>query len=118
MAKHSTIYPSSEDLEAVQSLVSTVECALKHVSDWMDQSQASQSNPTQSSSTQEEETEATVDESPEGSTKWVLPVHAGKGDAFLLELLETIWTYNKLAGKLCWYVLLIGWLVDYEYAGG
>lgn len=37
MAKHSTIYPSSHDLEAVQTLVSTVECALKHVSDWLDQ---------------------------------------------------------------------------------
>ncbi|XP_066569195.1 spermatid perinuclear RNA-binding protein isoform X2 [Amia ocellicauda] len=37
MAKHSTIYPSSEELEAVQNLVSTVECALKHVSDWMDE---------------------------------------------------------------------------------
>ncbi|XP_062333520.1 spermatid perinuclear RNA-binding protein isoform X2 [Osmerus eperlanus] len=42
MAKHSTIYPSSEELEAVQSLVSTVECALKHVSDWMDQSSHAQ----------------------------------------------------------------------------
>uniref|UniRef100_A0A8C1Y0X6 Spermatid perinuclear RNA-binding protein n=1 Tax=Cyprinus carpio TaxID=7962 RepID=A0A8C1Y0X6_CYPCA len=39
MAKHSTIYPSSEALEAVQSLVSNVERALKHVSDWMDQTQ-------------------------------------------------------------------------------
>ncbi|KAF7669550.1 hypothetical protein LDENG_00155590 [Lucifuga dentata] len=38
MAKHSTIYPSSHDLEGVQTLVSTVECALKHVSDWLDQS--------------------------------------------------------------------------------
>lgn len=38
MAKHSTIYPSSHDLEAVQTLVSTVECALKHVSDWLDKS--------------------------------------------------------------------------------
>uniref|UniRef100_A0A8C5DZ63 Spermatid perinuclear RNA-binding protein n=1 Tax=Gouania willdenowi TaxID=441366 RepID=A0A8C5DZ63_GOUWI len=38
MAKHSTIYPTSQELEAVQSLVSTVECALKHVSDWLDQS--------------------------------------------------------------------------------
>ncbi|XP_073730139.1 spermatid perinuclear RNA-binding protein isoform X1 [Misgurnus anguillicaudatus] len=69
MAKHSTIYPSSEELEAVQSLVSTVECALKQVSDWLDksQSQASQSN---SSSTQEEEAEAepSTDESPEDST--------------------------------------------------
>lgn len=65
MAKHSTIYPSSEELEAVQSLVSTVECALKNVSDWLDQSQTSQTN---SSSTQEEETETSADESPEGST--------------------------------------------------
>lgn len=38
MAKHSTIYPSSHDLEAVQTLVSTVEGALKHVSDWLDKS--------------------------------------------------------------------------------
>lgn len=38
MAKHSTIYPSSQELEAVQTLVSTVEGALKHVSDWLDQS--------------------------------------------------------------------------------
>ncbi|XP_016141489.1 spermatid perinuclear RNA-binding protein-like [Sinocyclocheilus grahami] len=68
MAKHSTIYPSSEALEAVQSLVSTVERTLKHVSDWMDQTQASQSNQSNSASTQEEETEASVDESPEGST--------------------------------------------------
>uniref|UniRef100_A0A671PAX9 Spermatid perinuclear RNA-binding protein n=1 Tax=Sinocyclocheilus anshuiensis TaxID=1608454 RepID=A0A671PAX9_9TELE len=71
MAKHSTIYPSSETLEAVQSLVSIVERTLKHVSDWMDQTQASQSNQSNSASTQEEETEASVDESPEGSTKWV-----------------------------------------------
>ncbi|XP_030063202.1 spermatid perinuclear RNA-binding protein isoform X5 [Microcaecilia unicolor] len=37
MLKHSTIYPSPEELEAVQNMVSTVECALKHVSDWMDE---------------------------------------------------------------------------------
>ncbi|KAL0965833.1 hypothetical protein UPYG_G00286320 [Umbra pygmaea] len=37
MAKHSTIYPSSSELEAVQTLVSTVEGALKLVSDWIDQ---------------------------------------------------------------------------------
>uniref|UniRef100_A0AAR2LNZ4 Spermatid perinuclear RNA-binding protein n=1 Tax=Pygocentrus nattereri TaxID=42514 RepID=A0AAR2LNZ4_PYGNA len=50
MAKHSTIYPSSEDLEAVQSLVSTVECALKHVSDWLDQSQGGHEGSSSSSS--------------------------------------------------------------------
>lgn len=36
MAKHASIYPASEELEAVQTLVSTVEGALKKVSDWMD----------------------------------------------------------------------------------
>uniref|UniRef100_H3CH84 Spermatid perinuclear RNA-binding protein n=1 Tax=Tetraodon nigroviridis TaxID=99883 RepID=H3CH84_TETNG len=35
---HSSIYPSSQELEAVQALVSTVERALKHVSDWLDES--------------------------------------------------------------------------------
>uniref|UniRef100_A0AAZ3QEP0 Spermatid perinuclear RNA-binding protein n=1 Tax=Oncorhynchus tshawytscha TaxID=74940 RepID=A0AAZ3QEP0_ONCTS len=41
MAKHVDIYPSPEELEAVQKLVSTVECALKQVSDWMDNLDAS-----------------------------------------------------------------------------
>ncbi|XP_041822710.1 interleukin enhancer-binding factor 3-like isoform X2 [Chelmon rostratus] len=36
MAKHSEVYPSSEELEAVQTIVSHVECALKTVSDQMD----------------------------------------------------------------------------------
>ncbi|XP_047236263.1 spermatid perinuclear RNA-binding protein-like [Girardinichthys multiradiatus] len=36
MAKHSSVYPDPEELEAIQTLVSTVEGALKKVSDWMD----------------------------------------------------------------------------------
>lgn len=68
MAKHSTIYPSSEELEAVQTLVSTVECALKHVSDWMDQT-----NQSQATSGQDDDTDASTDESAEGSTKLVPP---------------------------------------------
>lgn len=36
MAKHASVYPAPEELEAVQTLVSTVEGALKRVSDWMD----------------------------------------------------------------------------------
>lgn len=36
MAKHSEVYPSIEELEAVQKIVSHVECALKTVSDQMD----------------------------------------------------------------------------------
>uniref|UniRef100_A0A8C5PF77 Spermatid perinuclear RNA-binding protein n=1 Tax=Leptobrachium leishanense TaxID=445787 RepID=A0A8C5PF77_9ANUR len=44
MSKHSTIYPSPEELEAVQNMVSTVECALKHVSDWIDEENKSVEN--------------------------------------------------------------------------
>ncbi|XP_061528467.1 LOW QUALITY PROTEIN: spermatid perinuclear RNA-binding protein-like [Phycodurus eques] len=35
MAKHASIYPDPENLEAIQTLVSTVETALKKVSDWL-----------------------------------------------------------------------------------
>ncbi|XP_034043916.1 interleukin enhancer-binding factor 3-like isoform X2 [Thalassophryne amazonica] len=35
MAKHAEIYPSSEELKAVQTIISDVECALKAVSDTM-----------------------------------------------------------------------------------
>ncbi len=36
MAKHSEVYPSAEELQAVQTIVSHVECALKTVSDQLD----------------------------------------------------------------------------------
>uniref|UniRef100_A0A3B5LT64 DZF domain-containing protein n=1 Tax=Xiphophorus couchianus TaxID=32473 RepID=A0A3B5LT64_9TELE len=36
MAKHASVYPAPEELEAVQALVSIAEGALKKVSDWMD----------------------------------------------------------------------------------
>lgn len=68
MAKHSTIYPSSEELEAVQTLVSTVECALKHVSDLMDQTTQSQAT-----NGQDDDTDVSTDESAEGNTKSVPP---------------------------------------------
>ncbi|KAL0979603.1 hypothetical protein UPYG_G00187180 [Umbra pygmaea] len=41
MAKHDSIYPTPEYLMAVQNVVSTVECGLKQVSDWMDNLNAS-----------------------------------------------------------------------------
>ncbi|XP_075946757.1 interleukin enhancer-binding factor 3a [Anarhichas minor] len=44
MAKHSEVYPSPEELEAVQSIVSRVECALKTVSDQMDTPKDSKQN--------------------------------------------------------------------------
>ncbi|XP_063745543.1 spermatid perinuclear RNA-binding protein isoform X2 [Eleginops maclovinus] len=83
MAKHSTIYPSSQELEAVQTLVSTVECALKHVSDWMDHSNSeahSQVNSQPADSTEEdnpgdkpsEETEDSSDDYREPSSSAVL----------------------------------------------
>lgn len=36
MAKHSVIYPTQEELENVQNMVSHTERALKAVSDWLD----------------------------------------------------------------------------------
>lgn len=36
MAKHSVIYPTQEELESVQNMVSHTERALKAVSDWLD----------------------------------------------------------------------------------
>lgn len=36
LAKHSEVYPSTDELEEVQTIVSHVECALKTVSDQMD----------------------------------------------------------------------------------
>ncbi|XP_062268820.1 spermatid perinuclear RNA-binding protein isoform X1 [Platichthys flesus] len=67
MAKHSTIYPSSQELEAVQTLVSTVECALKHVSDWLDKSRSDvdsqPANSTVEDDPREEPSEETVESS-------------------------------------------------------
>ncbi|XP_039651104.1 interleukin enhancer-binding factor 3-like isoform X2 [Perca fluviatilis] len=44
MAKHSEVYPSPEELDAVQTIISSVECALKIVSDQMDTPQDNQGN--------------------------------------------------------------------------
>uniref|UniRef100_A0A673IVS4 Spermatid perinuclear RNA-binding protein-like n=1 Tax=Sinocyclocheilus rhinocerous TaxID=307959 RepID=A0A673IVS4_9TELE len=40
-AKHTTVYPSAEQLDAVQIMVSNVECALKSVSDWLNEKESS-----------------------------------------------------------------------------
>lgn len=47
MAKHSAIYPTQEELEAVQNMVSHTERALKAVSDWLDEQEreSAKSNP-------------------------------------------------------------------------
>ncbi|CAI9599241.1 unnamed protein product [Staurois parvus] len=59
MAKHSTIYPSPEELEAVQNMVSTVECALKQVSDWMDEQSKSETVENDQEGKQEDDEENT-----------------------------------------------------------
>uniref|UniRef100_A0A8C6UH60 Spermatid perinuclear RNA binding protein n=1 Tax=Neogobius melanostomus TaxID=47308 RepID=A0A8C6UH60_9GOBI len=85
MAKHSTIYPSSAELEAVQTLVSTVECALKHVSDWLDQSSGdvriqTDSQPAESKEQKEEEpSEEAGDEAEEPSEGHREPSGGGGG---------------------------------------
>uniref|UniRef100_A0A671R7U4 Interleukin enhancer binding factor 3b n=1 Tax=Sinocyclocheilus anshuiensis TaxID=1608454 RepID=A0A671R7U4_9TELE len=44
MAKHSSIYPTQEELEGVQNMVSHTERALKAVSDWLDEQEKGNAN--------------------------------------------------------------------------
>lgn len=44
MAKHSSVYPTQEELEAVQNMVSHTERALKAVSDWIDEQEKGSSD--------------------------------------------------------------------------
>nr|XP_033779651.1 interleukin enhancer-binding factor 3 isoform X4 [Geotrypetes seraphini]XP_033779652.1 interleukin enhancer-binding factor 3 isoform X4 [Geotrypetes seraphini]XP_033779653.1 interleukin enhancer-binding factor 3 isoform X4 [Geotrypetes seraphini] len=45
MAKHSAVYPTQEELEAVQNMVSHIEHALKAVSDWIDEQEKTNEGP-------------------------------------------------------------------------
>ncbi|KAM3864270.1 interleukin enhancer-binding factor 3 homolog [Diretmus argenteus] len=45
MAKHSAIYPTQEELESVQNMVSHTERALKSVSDWLDEQEKGSPKP-------------------------------------------------------------------------
>ncbi|XP_063752750.1 spermatid perinuclear RNA-binding protein-like isoform X2 [Eleginops maclovinus] len=58
MAKHASIYPAPEELEAVQRLVSTVEGALKKVSDWMDGLNKSSGKPSSNNEAEDIQVEA------------------------------------------------------------
>lgn len=60
MAKHSSVYPTQEELEAVQNMVSHTERALKAVSDWIDE---------QEKGTGEHAESENVDVTPEDETK-------------------------------------------------
>ncbi|XP_045445175.1 interleukin enhancer-binding factor 3 isoform X4 [Pipistrellus kuhlii] len=48
MAKHSSVYPTQEELEAVQNMVSHTERALKAVSDWIDEQEKGSSEQAES----------------------------------------------------------------------
>ncbi|XP_072255692.1 interleukin enhancer-binding factor 3 isoform X2 [Pyxicephalus adspersus] len=67
MAKHSVVYPTQEELEAVQNMVSHTERALKAVSDWIDQQEKVQTGETVVSDV--ETTEEATEETKEGETK-------------------------------------------------
>lgn len=57
MAKHAAIYPTQEELEAVQNMVSHTERALKAVSDWLDEQEKANSKPEVTEETEEPATE-------------------------------------------------------------
>ncbi|XP_069557253.1 interleukin enhancer-binding factor 3 homolog isoform X1 [Brachyistius frenatus] len=63
MAKHSAIYPTQEELESVQNMVSHTERALKAVSDWLDKQEKgttkSESDSTETDKESEQKDQAT-----------------------------------------------------------
>ncbi|MED6261219.1 hypothetical protein ATANTOWER_002443 [Ataeniobius toweri] len=63
MAKHSSVYPAPQELEAIQTLVSTVEGALKKVSDWMDGLKTSSGKTPSCNNTEEEDAPETESDS-------------------------------------------------------
>ncbi|XP_072104297.1 interleukin enhancer-binding factor 3 homolog isoform X1 [Mobula birostris] len=77
MAKHAAIYPTQEDLEAVQNMVSHTERALKAVSDWLDEQEKA--------SSKTEVTEATEEPATEGENKEGMEDH----DNFTMEQKST-----------------------------
>ncbi|XP_077326367.1 interleukin enhancer-binding factor 3 isoform X2 [Lithobates pipiens] len=68
MAKHSVVYPTQEELEAVQNMVSHTERALKAVSDWIDQQEKVQTGETPVQP-EIETPEETIEEGKDGEAK-------------------------------------------------
>ncbi|XP_075715108.1 LOW QUALITY PROTEIN: interleukin enhancer-binding factor 3 [Rhinoderma darwinii] len=66
MAKHAVVYPTQEELEAVQNMVSHTERALKAVSDWIDQQE--KVPPGDSAQPEAEVVAETTEEVKEGNT--------------------------------------------------
>ncbi|RXN39367.1 interleukin enhancer-binding factor 3 -like protein [Labeo rohita] len=76
MAKHSAIYPTQEELEGVQNMVSHTERALKAVSDWLDEQEKGNAKPNalDSDGDGEKETEPKSMEQPTRSLRGVMRV--------------------------------------------
>uniref|UniRef100_A0A673KQ79 Interleukin enhancer-binding factor 3 homolog n=1 Tax=Sinocyclocheilus rhinocerous TaxID=307959 RepID=A0A673KQ79_9TELE len=76
MAKHSAIYPTQEELEGVQNMVSHTERALKAVSDWLDEQEKGNAkvNALESDEDGEKETEPKSMEQPSRSLRGVMRV--------------------------------------------
>uniref|UniRef100_A0AAY4B277 Interleukin enhancer-binding factor 3 n=1 Tax=Denticeps clupeoides TaxID=299321 RepID=A0AAY4B277_9TELE len=75
MAKHSAVYPTQEELEAVQNMVSHTERALKAVSDWLDEQErvAAKPNATGADGAEKESEPKSVDQ-PTRSLRGVMRV--------------------------------------------
>lgn len=73
MAKHSSVYPTQEELEAVQNMVSHTERALKAVSDWLDEQEKGSSEPAEAEGTdtpaEEEAKDGAGEQKPEHMTR-------------------------------------------------
>ncbi|KTF95962.1 hypothetical protein cypCar_00029297 [Cyprinus carpio] len=76
MAKHSAVYPTQEELEGVQNMVSHTERALKAVSDWLDEQEKGNTivNALESDGDGEKETEPKSTEQPSRSLRGVMRV--------------------------------------------
>lgn len=88
MTKHAAIYPTQEELEAVQNMVSHTERALKAVSDWLDEQErgSTKPNPIQSEGGGDKE-------------RWVreifLEYHIAYADFFFIFLIHSSATANN-----------------------
>ncbi|KAM6956978.1 interleukin enhancer-binding factor 3 homolog [Aplochiton taeniatus] len=74
MAKHSAVYPTQEELEGVQNMVSHTERALKSVSDWLDEQEKVGGKPDSDGAEAEKESEHKVVDQATRSLRGVMRV--------------------------------------------
>ncbi|XP_039628452.1 interleukin enhancer-binding factor 3-like isoform X2 [Polypterus senegalus] len=69
MAKHSAVYPTQEELECVQNMVSHTERALKAVSDWLDEQEKTNNKPPSTVSEESAPEEKESEQKPDQATR-------------------------------------------------